>query len=74
MALSSMVARLAHETFALGPPESVDDLVATATRLWTNALGLTAPVLTATEPQPATTAPRPPSNVPPVPPRPQEFS
>ncbi|WP_338750416.1 TetR/AcrR family transcriptional regulator [Janibacter alittae] len=52
-ALSGMVSRLAYEVFALGDhgpqsdQESVDDLVGTATRLWTNALGLTAPELRA---------------------------
>ena len=52
-ALSGMVARLAYEVFALSvlgaePEEgSVDELVDTATRLWTNALGLTTPELRA---------------------------
>ena len=46
MALSGMVARLAYEAFTGGAVvESVDDLVETATRLWTNALGLTTPEL-----------------------------
>lgn len=39
-ALSGMVGRLAHASFALGENWSVDDLVATATRLWANSLGL----------------------------------
>lgn len=39
-ALSGMVGRLAYSSFALGEDWSVDDLVATATRLWVNALGL----------------------------------
>lgn len=52
-ALSGMVSRLAYEVFALGAQdpglgqECVDDLVDTATRLWTNALGLTTPELRA---------------------------
>lgn len=48
MALSGMVARMAYETFTGGPVEaSVDELVETATRLWSNALGLTTPELRA---------------------------
>ena len=47
MALSGMVARLAYDVFVIGGPETVEDVVATATRLWTNALGLTEPVLRA---------------------------
>ena len=47
MALSGMVARLAYDIFVIGGPETVDDVVTTATRLWTNALGLTQPVLRA---------------------------
>lgn len=47
MALSGMVARLAYDVFVIGGPETVDDVVTTATRLWTNALGLTQPVLRA---------------------------
>lgn len=42
-ALSGMVSRLAYSSFALGEDWSVDDLVETSTRLWANALGLTAP-------------------------------
>lgn len=42
-ALSGMVGRLAYSSFALGENWSVDDLVATTTRLWANALGLTLP-------------------------------
>lgn len=44
-ALSGMVSRLAHDVFAFGDDEGVDELVETATRLWTNALGLTTPQL-----------------------------
>lgn len=44
-ALSGMVARLAHDVFAFEGEESIDELVDTATRLWTNALGLTQPDL-----------------------------
>lgn len=44
-ALSGMVSRLAHDAFAHGDEGSVDELVETATRLWTNALGLTRPDL-----------------------------
>ena len=44
-ALSGMVSRLAQEAFATDTEAPVDALVATATRLWTNALGLTAPRL-----------------------------
>lgn len=48
MALSGMVARLAFESFTGGAVvESIDELVETATRLWTNALGLTTPELRA---------------------------
>lgn len=39
-ALSGMVGRLAYSSFALGENWPIDDLVATATRLWANALGL----------------------------------
>lgn len=39
-ALSGMVSRLAYSSFALGENWPIDDLVATATRLWANALGL----------------------------------
>ncbi len=39
-ALSGMVSRLAYSSFALGEHFSVDELVATSTRLWANALGL----------------------------------
>lgn len=46
-ALSGMVSRLAYDVFLTEEDEPVDDLVATATRLWTNALGLTAPELRA---------------------------
>ncbi len=42
-ALSGMVSRLAYSSFALGEDWPVDDLVETSTRLWANALGLTAP-------------------------------
>lgn len=42
-ALSGMVGRLAYSAFALGDDTSVDELVAGATRLWSNALGLTRP-------------------------------
>jgi AcrR family transcriptional regulator len=41
-ALSGMVSRLAYSSFALGEDWSVDDLVETSTRLWANALGLSA--------------------------------
>lgn len=44
-ALSGMVARLAHDVFAFEGGDHVDELVETATRLWTNALGLTTPEL-----------------------------
>lgn len=44
-ALSGMVSRLAHDVIAYGGEGSVDELVETATRLWTNALGLTRPEL-----------------------------
>lgn len=47
MALSGMVSRLAHDVFLIDMEESVDGLVETATRLWTNALGLTTPELRA---------------------------
>ena len=47
LALSGMVSRLAHDVFLADVQESVDELVETATRLWTNALGLTAPELRA---------------------------
>ena len=46
-ALSGMVSRLAQDVFLTDSAESVDDLVETATRLWTNALGLTVPELRA---------------------------
>lgn len=42
-ALSGMVGRLAYSAFALGDETPVDELVAGATRLWANALGLTRP-------------------------------
>lgn len=49
-ALSGMVARLAYDIFVIESAddertELVEQLVETATRLWTNALGLTAPEL-----------------------------
>lgn len=46
-ALSGMIARLAYDVFVIDDEERVDDLVETATRLWTNALGLTSPELRA---------------------------
>lgn len=48
MALSGMISRLAQDVF-IGDyaPEPVDDLVEAATRMWTNALGLTTPELRA---------------------------
>jgi hypothetical protein len=43
LALSAMVSRSAYVAFAVGgQPVSVGDLAATLTRLWANALGLTA--------------------------------
>lgn len=39
-ALSGMVSRLAYYTFALGDEVDLEALVATATRLWVNAIGL----------------------------------
>lgn len=45
MALSGMVGRLAHSVYLIDPTLKVEHLVETATRLWTNALGLTQPVL-----------------------------
>lgn len=45
MALSGMVARLASEAFLFDLEHDVDVLVVTATRLWTNSLGLTEPEL-----------------------------
>ena len=45
MALSGMVSRLAQDVFSAEVDVPVDDLVSTATRLWTNALGLTTPEL-----------------------------
>lgn len=47
MALSGMVSRLAQDAYNAAVDVPVDDLVDTATRLWTNALGLTAPELQA---------------------------
>ena len=44
MALSGMVSRLAGDAFLFGITD-IDPLVDTATRLWTNALGLTRPNL-----------------------------
>ncbi len=44
MALSGMVSRLAGDAFLFGITD-IDTLVDTATRLWTNALGLTRPDL-----------------------------
>jgi len=42
LALSTMVSRSAYVAFALGrQPVSVEQLAATLTRLWANALGLT---------------------------------
>ncbi|WP_435202534.1 TetR/AcrR family transcriptional regulator [Janibacter sp. GS2] len=50
-ALSGMIARLAYDIFVIeeqdGHEAAVDALVETATRLWTNALGLTTPDLRA---------------------------
>lgn len=46
-ALSGMVSRLAQDVFIADVDLPVDELVDTATRLWTNALGLTAPDLRA---------------------------
>lgn len=46
-ALSGMVSRLAQDTLIPDPEASVDGIIATATRLWTNALGLTTPELRA---------------------------
>lgn len=47
MALSGMISRLAQDVFIADVDVPVDALVETATRLWTNALGLTAPELRA---------------------------
>lgn len=47
MALSGMISRLAQDVFSAEVDAQVDDLVETATRLWTNALGLTTPELRA---------------------------
>ncbi|NYF97699.1 TetR/AcrR family transcriptional regulator [Janibacter cremeus] len=47
MALSGMVSRLAQDAYNASVDVPVDDLVETATRLWTNALGLTTPELRA---------------------------
>lgn len=46
LALSGMVSRLAQSVFLVDGALPVEQLVETATRLWTNALGLTRPVLT----------------------------
>lgn len=46
-ALSGMVSRLAQDTLIPDPEAPVDGIIATATRLWTNALGLTTPELRA---------------------------
>lgn len=44
MAISAMVSRTAYVAFAVGgKPVDLDHLVATLTRLWTHALGLTTP-------------------------------
>lgn len=43
-ALSSMVSRIAYSVYVLGDEWSLDDLVATLTRLWANALRLPAAV------------------------------
>lgn len=45
ISLSAMVGRLASEAFVFGTDHDIDVLVETATRLWTNALGLTTPEL-----------------------------
>lgn len=42
LGLSGMVGRMAHYAFAIGEECSLDDLVATSTRLWVNALNLDA--------------------------------
>lgn len=47
MALSGMVSRLAQDASNLSHDVPLDDLVDTATRIWTNALGLTTPELRA---------------------------
>ena len=47
MALSGMISRLAQDVFIADVGLPVDELVDTATRLWTNALGLTTPELRA---------------------------
>ncbi|MEZ5212565.1 TetR/AcrR family transcriptional regulator [Gordonia sp. PP30] len=50
-ALSGMISRLAYDTYVIDvdedgrPPSATDRLVETATRMWTNALGLTSPEL-----------------------------
>lgn len=49
-ALSGMVSRLAYSSFALGMGWPMDDLVATSTRLWANALGLAYAAPVASEP------------------------
>lgn len=46
LALSGMVSRLAQSFHIVGLGGSVEDVVDTATRLWTNALGLTTPDVT----------------------------
>lgn len=45
LALSSMVSRLAQSIYVHGLDAPVDEVVEVATRLWTNALGLTTPEL-----------------------------
>ncbi|GAB47675.1 TetR/AcrR family transcriptional regulator [Mobilicoccus pelagius] len=45
LALSGMVSRLAQSIYVHGLDAPVDEVVEVATRLWTNALGLTAPGL-----------------------------
>lgn len=45
MALSGMVSRLATDAFLFDLEHDIEVLVETATRLWTNALGLTEPEL-----------------------------
>mgnify|MGYP001252789227 FL=1 len=42
-ALSGMVSRMAYQAFALGSGADIDQLVATATRLWANAIGMRRP-------------------------------
>ncbi|MCW3022111.1 MAG: TetR family transcriptional regulator, partial [Conexibacter sp.] len=41
-ALSSMVGRMAYSVYVLGDDWSLEDLVATLTRLWANALRIPA--------------------------------